>query len=92
MSSSFCVQVVFLLMHNFNGIQGNLAGFWFAALIAAFWYTTTHLLPTLQQALSWFLCLVSFAQGIAAVDVRCPRQWTTGTLPFPLPPIPSFGG
>ena len=42
MSSSFCVQVVFLLMHNFNGIQGNLAGFWFAALIAAFWYTATY--------------------------------------------------
>jgi len=33
---SIC-QVVFLLFHNFNGIQGNLAGFWMAALFAAIW-------------------------------------------------------
>ena len=31
------LQVVFLLFHNFNGIQGNLAGFWVAALSAAMW-------------------------------------------------------
>ena len=30
-------QVVFLLFHDFNGIQGSLAGFWIAALTAAIW-------------------------------------------------------
>ena len=35
--SGIALQVVFLLFHNFNGIQGNLAGFWMAALFAAIW-------------------------------------------------------
>ena len=30
-------QVVFLLFHTFDGIQGSLAGFWIAALTAGIW-------------------------------------------------------
>ena len=30
-------QVIFLLLHDFNGVQGSLAGFWIAALTAAIW-------------------------------------------------------